>query len=271
MRDLVRRFPVISYYAGAVVLSWTYWLTLLALGLRAGPGTSVSHLPGLLGPAIAALVVTLICDGSDGLLRFVRRFWQLPRHPWPVALAIVLPPLLTAVIVLVQWSLGGPKPELAQFLLFPGVPESVGPIGMLLAVVILNGFGEEIGWRGFATDRLLLRLDPLRATAIVAVLWAFWHVPVFWVNISMAALVGPALVGWLIGLGLGAFALADLYFRSGRSILAVALWHASYNFAVAVPGAAGLPAAIISTAVMAWGAYAVWRFWRHPEIAAATS
>jgi membrane protease YdiL (CAAX protease family) len=267
MRDLVRRFPVVFYYGGAIVLSWTYWLTLFALGLRAGPGTSVSHLPGLLGPAIAAVSVTLICNGTSGLLRFVRRFWQLPQNPALVAVAIALPPILTTIIVLVQGKLGGPKPELSQFLLYPGVPASIGPLGMVLAVIILNGFGEEIGWRGFATDHLLVRLDPLRATAIVAVMWACWHVPLFLINVTMAALVGPALIGWVIGLVLGAFAMADLYFRSGRSILAVALWHASYNFAVAVPGAAGLPAAIVSTLVMVWGVYAAWRFWRDPQAA----
>jgi hypothetical protein len=58
--------------------------------------------------------------------------------------------------------------------------------------------------------------------------------------------------GFFFGLFAGAIVLTWLYNRSGRSVLAVALWHASFNFVTASPAAAGFTAAVASMLVLAW-------------------
>jgi membrane protease YdiL (CAAX protease family) len=186
---------------------------------------------------------------------------RLPHRPLLALAAIVAAPALTLLIVLAVWATGGPTPDAADFMAYPGVAAGTGALGLVVIVTALNGFGEEIGWRGFATDRLARRRGAFWATVVVAMMWALWHWPVFLINQTMAELIGPGLIGWVIGLFLGAFVLTDLYFLTGRSILAVALWHAAYNLAVASPGAAGLPAAVVSTVVMIWGVIAAWRLW----------
>jgi len=45
---------------------------------------------------------------------------------------------------------------------------------VLLLVLVLNGYGEEAGWRGFATRLLAPRLGRFRATLVVAALWMAW-------------------------------------------------------------------------------------------------
>jgi membrane protease YdiL (CAAX protease family) len=40
--------------------------------------------------------------------------------------------------------------------------------------------GEEPGWRGYALPRLEAALGPVRGTLVLAVLWAGWHLPLFW-------------------------------------------------------------------------------------------
>lgn len=87
----------------------------------------------------------------------------------------------------------------------------------------------------------------------MALLGSLRHLPLFWLNARMAALVGPFLVGWLFALVCGAFVLAQVYLATGHSILCVVLWHAGYNMMVATEIGTGLPAAIVGTAVMAWG------------------
>ena len=39
---------------------------------------------------------------------------------------------------------------------------------------------EEPGWRGFALPRMEARFGPLRGSVLLALLWAGWHLPLFW-------------------------------------------------------------------------------------------
>jgi membrane protease YdiL (CAAX protease family) len=55
----------------------------------------------------------------------------------------------------------------------------LGYPSLLLLTFLLDGFGEEPGWRGFALPRLQGRYGPLLGTLILGVLWASWHLPLF--------------------------------------------------------------------------------------------
>lgn len=261
MRRWITKRPAVSFYLLALTLSWGYWLTLLALGLRVGPG-SVSHFPGLLGPVLAAIAVTAVVGGRKALLDLFGRMFLLGPH-WAAKLLLALSPLaLGAVAYIAIFVLGKPLPRLSAFAHVPGLPETWPLAAVLAAVIVVNGFGEETGWRGFLTERLLPKHGRLRSALVVALLWAFWHLPLFWLNTSMAALVGPLLIGWLFALVCGAFVLAQVYLATGHSILCVALWHVIFNMMVSSEAGTGLPAAIVSTAVMVWGAIVAVLWWR---------
>ena len=160
--------------------------------------------------------------------------------------------------------LGKPLPSADAFAHFPGLPAHWPLAAVVVTVVVVNGFGEETGWRGFLTEDLLRTQGRFRASLGVALLWSIWHLPLFWLNTSMSALVGPVLFGWLFALVCGAFVLAQVYIATGHSILCVALWHAGYNMIVAPEIGTGLPAAIVGAAVMFWGAIVAVRWWRRP-------
>ncbi len=62
-------------------------------------------------------------------------------------------------------------------------------LGLYLFLVAVNAlpargspFPEEIGWRGLALPRLLVRFGPPRATLILGLAWWMWHLPLFWVT-----------------------------------------------------------------------------------------
>lgn len=252
---------VIVFTLIAFALSWGYWGWLLLQGLQVAPGSQVTHLPGLAGPALAALVTASLSGGRTGLRRLVAGLWGRPRDLRLAALVLLAPPVLSLGTILVRSAIQGhPLPSLGAFTAYPGVLSAGSGLAGIVAVVVLNGVGEELGWRGFALDLLADRFGRVWGILVLTAIWATWHLPLFWLNASMATLVGLMSLGWLFSLGCGAFALADLYWSSGRRLWLVALWHVAYNAVVATPATEGMPAALASVFVVVWGIYALRRF-----------
>lgn len=257
-----RRLPI--FLGVTLAVSWGIWLWMLSRGMRVAPGSTASHLPGLLGPMAGAVVTELATAGRAGLARLGRRIIRRPRRTGLALTAILAPPSVAALAFAALAARGKAIPPVADFLAYPGLPTALASVPGLALVIILNGYGEETGWRGWMLPELAPRLGAFRATLAVAAVWAVWHLPLFWLNASLAALVGPMLVGWLVGLACGAFALSWLWIQTG-SVTVLALWHVAYNLAVATPATAGTVAAAVSAAVMLWGAaVAVYWFRRAP-------
>jgi uncharacterized protein len=202
-RGFVRRHPLGSYLTGALLLSWGYWIL---LALAGGEG---SHVPGLLGPAVAAVVISAVIGGRREvgvLLGRVGR-WRVGLRWYVVALA----PLAGAALGVAILAAAGSGPTRAELAAFPGLP-TVGWLGIYVLALLVNGFGEEIGWRGFAWPRLRERRSIAAAAGVLAVPWALWHVPTFWLatGLDLEPFVIP---GWLLGLVAGGVVLGT---RTGR-------------------------------------------------------
>jgi hypothetical protein len=91
-------------------------------------------------------------------------------------------------------------------------PNGTGPIvaffGLAYAIswaswlpIALDGGTVE---RGYALPRLQARLGPLRATFVLATLWACWHAPLFVTLDSYGDLSPFILLGFFIGPAAGA-------------------------------------------------------------------
>jgi membrane protease YdiL (CAAX protease family) len=249
VRAWVIRHRLVTFVLLAYALTWSWWIPMALTGAVARPGQAwPTHLPGLLGPAVAAIIVTAVTAGRAGVKDLVARVfrWRIPWRWYALVLAagsmLVLAPIVAALR-------GQPLPPGADYLTYSGI----GPlpaVATVLYAVVVNGFGEEIGWRGYLTDQLLPRHGVVGAALIVAPAWALWHLPMFWVAQSFRDLGAGAKIGWLIGLTAGSLLLTWMYQGSRGSILLVALWHISFNFATATNAAAGVPAATASTLVM---------------------
>lgn len=250
LRALVRAHPIGSFWALACAFSWAWWLPMAFTGARPVPGVAwPTHLPGLLGPALAAVVVTALVDGTTGLarLRDAALRWRVPPWCWAVVAATLA---LAPAVALVGAALGRPLPEPGAFALYTGIGP-VGIVGVVVIALVVNGFGEETGWRGFAAERLLRTHGLTRTAVVVAGMWGVWHLPLFWVLPAFRALGPVGTVGWAVGLLAGSVVLTALLRGSGGSVLLVAAWHTSFNLGSATEATQGLPAAVISTLVMA--------------------
>jgi hypothetical protein len=75
----------------------------------------------------------------------------------------------------------------------------------------------------------------------------------------------PGLGGVLVGLASGSLLLAWLYERTGLSSLAISVWHGTFNLCTGSAAARGLPAAVVTTAVIVFAVVLALRELAHPR------
>jgi membrane protease YdiL (CAAX protease family) len=225
---------------GLIAYAWT-WLTTLPL-LLSNRGIVDWQVPGeweglgALGPLVAALVM-LRAEGPEAR----RRFWQsltawrgLPRAG--VWLALVTPFAFLAVALAFQVAWGG----------LPGWAElSTGRLGTLRSVVdlfviasLVQGLGEETGWRGYLQPRLRARLAPFAFTLTLFPIWLFWHMPFF---LGRPEFGIAQFAGFSLGILSAGFFLTLIVELTGSVLLAV-LFHALLNATRGVALAVSTPA-----------------------------
>ena len=234
----------------AYAISWICWLPLLAdrqdwVSWSASP---YWHLGGALGPAAAALAVTAAVAGRSGVTDMLWRTvaWR-GRLGW-LGLAVLGPLVLFAAAVLVARVVDGSWADLSRFGASTEYP--VLPLAVFWVVNLLfYGYGEEIGWRGFAQPTLQRRHSALSAAVIVSAIWAAWHLPLFGITATYRAMPAIGFLGFYFSLLVGSFVLAWLYLRSRASILVVAVFHAAFDIATTTPTTTTLIPAIMGVVI----------------------
>lgn len=264
MRDFARRHPLLTFTAFAYALSWAYWIPLAIRGARVTPGGTVTHFPGLLGPALAAFLTTGLIGGMDGIRQLARRLVLIPRPSARFWLYSLSPIGFLGLAVLLTTA-QGVLPAAGDFVLYSGLPPLSLPQVLILAL-LFNGFGEETGWRGFALGRLQQRFGAVRGTLLLGLIWAGWHLPAFWFVEGYRSM-SPALLiaGFGFGICAGSVVLARVVNRTAGSILAASLWHLSYNLGSTTAASRGLIGAVTTTCVMVWAILLLVQEWRRPR------
>jgi membrane protease YdiL (CAAX protease family) len=243
------------------VLAYAFsWAVEIPLALRA-QGLLAAHIPWSLhylsayGPMLAAIVVTALTGGQEGLRDLFGRMlkWRVRPVWWLVALAPLTLYVLVAIVLRFVPGQGASLAGLGQIDFLPNLGA-----GALLVWFLTFGLGEETGWRGFALPRLQRGRNALWATVILWVLWTLWHLPLFFYLYDVTVVAGL-----VVGLLAGAIVFTWLYNSSGGSILMTAVWHAAFNFATGcIACKAGTAAAVLSTLVMVWAVVVV--IWSKP-------
>jgi membrane protease YdiL (CAAX protease family) len=256
MRDFTRRHPILVYVLLTYAISWSYWIPLARSGAVVTPGGSVSHFPGLVGPAIAAFVATALMSGRAGVRALAGRLLLVsrPAHRfWAYALS---PIGFIAFALLITWLIGR-VPAWSDFARFSGLPP-LPLVAVLILVLLFNGYGEEIGWRGFLLPQLMERHGTVRSALVVALFWAGWHVPTFWTIEGYSSMSVPLLLGgFFLGLCAGSIVLAHISTRTEASVLAAAVWHLTYNMGAATTASRGIVGAVTTACVQVWAVVVV--------------
>ena len=117
--------------------------------------------------------------------------------------------------------------------------------------------GEELGWRGYALPRLLRRQSIFWSGLIIGMIWALWHLPLFWVPSSGSGSGWSDFVWFFFQLTGWSLMLAWLYARTNGNLLLCVLFHAAINttFSAVLPVApmyAGQNQPIMLTDLVIW-------------------
>ena len=238
----MRRRPLLPFFALAYLFSWVVWAPLAAhgLGWSARHASPYLHLVGGLGPLVAAVVVTAACDGRAGLASLRASAVAVRgRFSW-IAFAVAAPLVLFAVAAAAQrfvWVGQVGWADLGRSVEYP----ALGRGAYWVANIVCYGFGEEVGWRGFALPRLQARGSALRSALLVGVAWAGWHLPLFAFAGGLSAMGAAGIAGWASSILTGSMLMTWLFNTSRGSILAVALFHGVLDIVMSSPLHGGVP------------------------------
>lgn len=255
MRKLLSRHRVVCFLALTFGITWGAWIPLALAGHRVTSGLDVAYVVGLLGPMLGALATTAIIEGRARVRELAANMIRVRAGGrwWLVALGLPLAVYAVVYVVLAAYSVFLLAPvELPTWRtlgLFNGLPIT-NALGMWLLLVVVNGLGEETGWRGFLLPHLQRVCSPLAASLVVGVFWAAWHVPAFFLSETYRQMPASMLPMFFVGLLSGSIVLAWLYNRGRASVLLVAAFHGTYNLLSGAVGARGIVAAAETTAVM---------------------
>jgi len=174
---------------------------------------------GTFAPAVVALLMTARSGEPGGGTTLLDRVFQgnVPARWYAFAVGY-LPAIKLAAAVVHRVAAGAWPP-------FGDTPWYV--VVGALAVSTPVQAGEEIGWRGYALPRLAARLGFARASLLLGVIWAVWHLPLF--VIPGVDNYGQSFTLFLIVVPALSVAMAWLYMQTRGSLLLVMLMHSAVN------------------------------------------
>ncbi|WP_435075127.1 CPBP family glutamic-type intramembrane protease [Halorubrum sp. HHNYT27] len=235
--------------------SWGFWgpEALAAEGFV----ESVPALPelGAFGPTVAAFVLVTYANGIAGARRLARRAVRIdfPKR-W------LIPALfLSPAVVFIALGVAIATDASLSF------PWADNPIVLPIAFGVIFFLGgpvqEEFGWRGYLLDPLQERLSALGGGLAVGLIWALWHVPLFFIPSETIYYQHPFL-GFAVSITLLSVLITWVYNNTNASLLPALLFHASFNWSQGMfPILNSDPASLTLVGLLALTTVAVVLYW----------
>jgi uncharacterized protein len=214
--------PVIFTYTAAFAYSWLVWGTVILLQVSfslPGPlGVSI----GGAGPLVSVILCMVLVFNSRERRAFLSSLVDIKRlKPLSLGIALLLPLAIIA---------GGNLLSGDPVLSLDGATMDKG-IAYALFLLFFGPLPEEMAWRGICFE-FLSRKSIVKAQGIVSLLWAFWHIPLFFIEGSwqQGLLVSPVVTGlFFLNLLSSSFIYGYLYLSSRRCLLIAVLFHYAVN------------------------------------------
>jgi membrane protease YdiL (CAAX protease family) len=208
-----------GFFLLVFALSVPFWILGAVTDMQLMPGLSISALMTFC-PMAAALILRYRERGSAGATDLLRRSFDFRRIAlvrWYIPVLLLMPAVSVLVYALMRWmDLPLPATQLP----------AAGSLLMALGFFV-GALGEELGWSGYVLDALQAQWTALQAGMFLGLVAFLWHlVPLLLLQRS------PTWIAWWSLYAVGArILIVWLYNNAGRSVFAVALFHATLNIA----------------------------------------
>jgi hypothetical protein len=175
-------------------------------------------------PSLVAIILTRIREGTDGLKSLLKRCLQFRLGlRWYLAIVIVV--LLGSAGQLIIYSLLGNSFNFSLY---------IAQLPSLIPLIIIGPISEELGWRGYLLRKLQLKWNAFVSSVFISIVWAFWHLPLFFlIGTSQHELHLP-FIGFLVGTVAVSIIFTWINNNTNSSIWAAILLHWLYTYAAQV-------------------------------------
>ena len=208
-----------AFFAVTFAITWGCWIPIAIRLPLDSPAAQLLLYVGVFAPALVALGLTAMRRGRAGVRALLSRVVPVPvaGRWWAFALAFTLAIKLAAAVL--HRLLSGAWPA------FGSVSLVLIPFAIALSTPVQAG--EELGWRGYALPRLAARHGLAGASLLLGLVWALWHLPLFFVHGTDTD--GQSFVVYAVQVIAVSVASAMLCARSDGGLFLPMLFHAAVN------------------------------------------
>lgn len=199
-------------------------IALTGMNIILSPEMVFSFVPlSVLAPLAAASYLTYKRNGWKAVKKLLKRSFDYKRLKEKKGYLFAL--LLMPALFLISWGTA----DLLQMELSPA------PIPIIAFIIPFIAFffaalSENIGWMGYAFEPMEQKYGTFKATLILGVIWAFWHLPMYVFTFPNAALVFTQ----LFSVVMLRFIIVWFYKHANQSIFIVIMIHAIYNVCMTI-------------------------------------
>jgi len=251
------------YFAATYIWTWGLCAVLIFKDMSDAPLLSgVLLILGMIGPGVTGILFTHLTRTKEETRDYWKRVIDVRRVSlfW-LAIVVALPfalQLLAGVLDRVAGGIGLSWGESASaFITSPGTQL------LTLLIISLVPLLEEMGWRGYAQDRLQERYNAFGSSLILGVVWSLWHLPGFFIAGTYHAGLGVGtLEFWLFFIGVIGLSVVVswIYINTRRSILTLVIFHAMLNLSGELIALSEIGETIFTFSWLAAAAGIVFRF-----------
>ena len=223
-------YKPVRFFLITFAITWISWFLAAYFSYQEN-GESIFvpfMIPGLVAPFLTALILILISGSKEMKKEFKAKLFDLRRiNLRSLPAMFLLMPIVVVVSTLISITFGG---SVSQLLFAEEFSFTAGMIPVLLILVLAASF-EELGWRSYAMDSLSQNFNYFKSTLIFGLLWAAWHLPLFFIkdyyqneiirqnvlygiNFFVSVIPMAFIISWLCKLNKGNILIAILYHLS---------------------------------------------------------